>query len=224
MRRIYLFLGLFCIFSFSASDVYALSDHCPRQNVKAELKSKLAKTKVFRGSVNSFNDYLGNHDRSQGTVLAFVETDYRELFVKLYYKFNTVEIGNDKYCVQLEKVRGEFYAAPVLYLPTDYKKSSCEYKQILKHEKRHLQAVYDYHERNQGRYASFLGRIARGVEIYPPISDEEELEEVQQDIVDYFEESFREQEFKSIIELAEIQHKIDSPMEYRGVSMRCDSW
>ncbi|MGH1403753.1 MAG: hypothetical protein ACRBDL_05875 [Alphaproteobacteria bacterium] len=227
MRKSYLFfwfLGVFAIFSVMASNVYALSDHCPRQNVKTELKSKLAKTKVYRGTVSSFNDYIGNHDRSQGTVLAFVETDYRELFVKLYYKFNTVEAGNGRYCVQLEKVLGEFYAAPALYMPTDYGKSSCEYKQVLKHEKRHLQAVYDYHKRNEGRYASFLGRISRGVEIYPPVSDEDDIEDIQLDIVEYFEENFREQEIKSLIELAQIQNKIDSPMEYRGVSMRCDRW
>lgn len=219
-----LLMGVLCTFILPYSKAYAVSDHCPRQVVKTELRSKLAKTRVYSGSVQGFNDYLGNHDRSQGTVLAFVETDYRELFVKLYYNFETIPIGNDKHCVMLRSVRGDFYAAPALYMPSDYSKGSCEYKEILKHEKRHLQEVYDYHGRNEGRYASFLGRIAKGVKIYPPVRDEAEVAEVQQDIVNYFSERFHEQQLKSLIELSQAQQKIDSPMEYRGVSMRCDNW
>ncbi len=218
------FLSVMSVFILSFSNAYAASDYCPRQVVKTELRSKLAKTRVYNGTVQGFNDYLGNHDRSQGTVLAFVATDYRELFVKLYYKFDTVEIANNKHCVMLSAVRGDFYAAPALFMPSDYRKGSCEYKEILKHEKRHLQEVYDYHASHEGRYASFLGRISQGVKIYPPITTEDEQIEIQQDIIKYFSDRFHEQQIKSLNELAQAQQKIDSPMEYRGVSMRCDNW
>lgn len=219
-----LLLGIFAL-SFSAANyAKAESNHCPRQSVKTELRSKLAKTKIYKGTVSGFNDYLGNHDRSQGTVLAFVETDYSELFVQLSYQFESVSIGGGRSCVQLKKVRGDFYAAPALYMPADYRKGSCEYKEILKHEKRHLQEVYDYHDRNKGRYASFLGRVAQRVEIYPSVTSTEDANKVKAQIISYFEESFHQQQLKSMTELAQAQQKIDSPMEYRGVSMRCDNW
>ena len=126
--------------------------------------------------------------------------------------------------MNLEEVKGYFYAAPQLYLPTDYKKSSCEYKEVYKHEQRHLKAVYNFHDKNSRKYASTLGRIARTVPIYPPVTTAKEAEETKQAIINYYESQFREFEAKSVMELNAIQQKIDSPSEYIGVQKRCQNW
>lgn len=216
------FLFLLFILFFYSSAAHAVLNRCPRHQVSTDLKSKLVKTKVYRGSTREFTEYVQGHSRGDSRILGFV--NQAEIYTRLQYKFSIKDIGHGRYCVMLDKVRGYFYAAPKLFMPKDYSKSSCEYKEVLKHEKRHLQAVYDFHDHNTGKYAAYLGRIARDVPIHRPIRTEAEAQQVRQRIRGYFERNFRELEQKSLIQLNKIQRKIDSPQEYIGVSKRCDNW
>lgn len=210
-------LALFCF----GTPSYAQDIQCPRHNIKTSLKGKLAKTRIFRGSTNAFSEYVFGHDRG-GRILGLV--NYAELQTKLKYNFDVIEVGNAQYCVVLKQVNGFFYAAPKLFMPKEYAKKSCEYQQILKHEKRHLNAVYDFHKRNTGKYAAYLGKIAREVPIPAPVSSQKEAEQVKREIAAYFENEFKELEYQSIAQLNREQAKIDSPQEYLGVSKRCSNW
>ena len=209
---------LFTIITFSP--LYAASDRCPRHQIKTNLKSKLAKTRVFKGTSNDFSDYILGHHRG-GKILGFVNQS--EIYTKFKYKFEINKVGENKYCINLDEVKGYFYAAPKLYLPTDYKKSSCEYKQIRKHEQRHLNAVYNFHKRNASKFSSHLGRIARTIPVAQPTT-KQEVEKVKQAIIDYFEGKFRSFEAKELLRLDAAQKKIDSPSEYIGVRKRCKNW
>jgi hypothetical protein len=221
--RIAIFLLTILFTTLIFSTTYAAVDRCPRQQVKTNLKNKLAKTRVFKGTSDDFSNYVLGHHRGEGNkVLGFVSQ--AELYTKLKYKFEIKKVGEDNFCVNLEEVDGYFYAAPKLYMPTDYKKSSCEYQQIYKHEKRHLQAVYDFHKRSSGKYASHLGRVARTVPVSKPVKTQKEINEIKQFISNYFEQEFRVFETKSLMQLNSIQQKIDSPQEYIGVRKRCDNW
>ncbi|MFP4097478.1 MAG: hypothetical protein ACLFP8_05610 [Alphaproteobacteria bacterium] len=200
---------------------HATNKRCPRHQVQTNLKGRLAKTRIFRGTSQGFTEYLMGHSRGQGEILGFV--DQGEIYTRLDYKFNVQPVDENYYCVNLEKVRGYFFAAPKLYMPTNYPKNSCEYKEVLKHERRHLQAVYDFHEKNEGKYKAYLGKIARAVPVYPPVGPGQ-VEQIQQEIMNYFENKFRTLEGQSMNELNAIQRKIDSPSEYRGVQKRCDNW
>lgn len=220
--RIVTFLMAVFFVTMASSPLYAASDRCPRHQVKTSLKNKLAKTKVFKGTSDNFTDYILGHHRGEGRILGFVNQS--EIYTELRYKFGVQKVGEDRYCVKLEEVKGFFYAAPKLYLPTDYKKSSCEYKEVYKHEQRHLKVVYNFHKKNSKKYSSQLGRIARSVPISKPATTREEAEETKQMIINYFENEFRAFELKSIMELNALQTKIDSPSEYRGVQKRCKNW
>lgn len=215
-------LSFILVSTISVNTASAASDRCPRHQVSTNLKGKLAKTKVFKGSTKSFTEYVTGHSRGGSRILGFV--NQAEIYTKLKYDFEIIKASDKTYCVQLNGVKGYFYAAPKLFLPTDYKKSSCEYKQVLKHEKRHLQAVYDFHKKNTGKYSSYLGRIVRAIPIFKPVATQEELNEIETQIINYFENKFRELEYKSVIELNNRQSKIDSPQEYTGVSKRCSEW
>ena len=205
-----------------STQAHAAINTCPRHQVDAQLKGKLAKTKKFRGSTKAFTEYVQGHSRGSSRILGFV--NQAELYTRMTYQFSLRDIGGGRYCVMLDKVRGFFYAAPKLFMPSDYKKNSCEYQQVLKHEKRHLQAVYDFHKRNTGKYAAYLGKIARAVPIHDPVTTEKEAAQVKRAITNYFEGKFREQEYKSIMQLNKVQKTIDSPQEYRGVAKRCNNW
>lgn len=222
MRTLTFFLALFAFIAFFSTNARAAGDRCPRHQVKTNLKSKLAGTRVFKGSVNSFSDYVLGHNRGNSRVLGFVNQS--DIYTSLSYKFDVTKVGGNLYCVNLAQVDGYFYAAPKLYLPTDYSKNSCEYKQIYKHEQRHLKVVYDFHKRNSGKYAAQLGRIARTIPIFPPASTKAGVEKTKHSIRNYYESKFRKFEKQSKAELNAMQHKIDSPSEYIGVRKRCSNW
>lgn len=215
----FLFLFVFCVYG---GEAYAVTDRCPRHQIVTELKAKLKKTKKFRASIDDINAYFGNHDRSSGTVLAFVSYGGKSLFIETGFAFGLKNIGHGQYCVMLEGVKSYFYAAPSIVMPKDYKRKSCEYQLILKHEKRHLRALYDYHKKYTGKYAAYQGRIARQVPIFLPVKSEVEAEVVRDKIRQFFSDKFSYQIEKSFIELGNAQSKIDSQQEYRGVGMALD--
>ncbi len=215
-----LFTALF--FIFISNPLHAALDRCPRHQVQTSLKSKLAGTKIYKGASEDFSDYVLGHHRGESKVLGFI--NQAEIYTKLKYEFDIKEVGKNRYCVNLKEVSGYFYAAPKLYLPTDYKKSSCEYQEIRKHENKHLQVVYDFHKRNTGKYSSHLGRVARAVPIFPPVTTQKEADEIKQHIINYFESEFRAFEEKELARLYAMQAKIDNQQEYIGVRKRCNNW
>ncbi len=217
----FLLLSIFVICLFGSS-AYAATDRCPRHEIKTSMKNRLAKTKVFRGTARGFTQYTQGHSRGNSKTLGFVE--YRGLTTTFETKFEVVGVGNGKYCVKMTKVRGYFNMRPKLYMPTDYKKRSCEYQQILKHEKRHLEALKDFHRSNSKKFETHLGRIARTVPIPKPVRTQREIDEVASNLNYYFINNFKELENKAWNLLLKKQRKIDSPQEYRGVSKRCQNW
>lgn len=216
------FSFLFLCFSFFMSatfflttlQAYAVTDRCPRHEIKTELKAKRMKTKFQRAPIAGINDYLNSH-----SVLAFVENPIR---VEPHFKFSIKDIGYNRYCVRLKEVRVYYISAPGIVMPKDYKSNSCEYELILKHEKRHLQVHYDYFDQSVPQYKAFLGRIARDVPIPPPIETQEEADQVMYEIESYFVDKFYTHVGESILEMRRLQRKIDSPQEYLFTGRKID--
>lgn len=224
MLRVCFSLLFLFVFIGVSTEAEAAYDRCPRQTVKTELKAKRAKTRYQIGDIRSINDYLGNHSPEQnGTVLAFVQWGGPDVLnVETHFDFSLMDIGNNRACVMLDQVLVYFYAAPILVMPKNFRRHSCEYKLILKHEKRHLQALYDYHDKHTSKYQAYLGRIAREVPVSPVVRTDEDALEVRNYIEEYFAKKFYEQVNKSIEEVSKIQRKIDSPQEYLGVGKKID--
>ncbi len=193
---------------------YAVTDRCPRHQVKTEVKARKLKTKFMRGTLRGINDYLNSH-----SVLAFVQNP---ISIQAQYKFRMQEIGNDRYCVMLDKVRVNYLSSPRVVMPKDFKKSSCEYKIILEHEKRHLDVHYKYYDQSVKDYAAFLGRIARNVPVSVPVKTQEEANEMEAHIQDYFSGKFSVRVNKSLSEMQALQSKIDSPQEYTFTGRKID--
>lgn len=199
------FFSLTTLTVFSSS-AFAMLDRCPRQQVKTELKTKRYKPKLYRETLDGINDYLNSH-----SVLAFA-TD--PLGLRAEYDFYLKDIGNNRACVMLRKVTAYYFSSPRIVMPKDFKKNSCEYKIILEHEMRHQRVFMDYFNDSEKEYAAFLGRIAKRVPVSAPVKSEEEAEEMQSHIADYFSQKFRQRVNVSREEMIKLQDKIDSPQEY----------
>ncbi len=208
IRSVSLFslLLVFCVVGYS-STAEAFRDRCPRHEVKTKLLSKRDKTKFYRASIQSINEYLNTH-----SVLAFVSPE--TLYVDSKYEYDVLDIGGGWLCLQLTDVTSRFHVAASINMPKDFRKGSCEYEIILAHEKRHLKVLYDYHENSTDDYARYLGIIARDVPVFKPVRTEEELRKHQDQIENYFVSKYMVQVHKSLEEYSKEQSKIDSHQEY----------
>ncbi len=197
---------MFAAFFISSSSAYAVTDRCPRHKIKTSLEAKRLKTKFLKATVKGINEYLNSH-----SVLAFVSNPI-DVIPEL--KFKLKDIGYGRYCVMLEEVKVTYISAPRIVMPSDIKKSSCEYKLIFKHENRHLNVHYKYYDKSVKQYEAFLGRIARDVPLSVPVTSSEEAQKVRDNIEYYFIDKFYTQVGKSIAEMRKLQDKIDSKQEY----------
>jgi|GEM_PF-2346600 len=220
MRKVFSLSWCYCLFlaaSFfliSAGDAYARSDFCPHHQVKTDLQAKRSKTQYLHGSLNDINGYLNSH-----SVLAFVSNPFD---IEASFKFRNENVGDGKVCVMLDEVKVNYIAYPKIVMPSNFRRNSCEYKIILKHEKRHLKVHYDYHDRSVPQYKAFLGRIARNVPIGPPVKRQEDVEEMKQHITEYFYTEFATLVAKSREEMHAQQEKIDSQQEYVFTGRKID--
>lgn len=218
IQKVCLFLLLGIFMGFSSTDAYAVMEACPPHQAKTKLFAKRDKTIYETKTLEEINHYAGGG--MGGTVLAFVEYGGEEsLDLEAEYFFRVIDAGNGKFCVKLDNVEAYFYARPRIVMPSIFKKGSCNYNWIYKHEKRHLQALYDYHDLHTKRYAQYLGHIAKSLPIPRPI-EEEHVELVKEQIREYFSERFSKLVDESIVELIAEQRKIDSPSEYQAGTMR----
>ncbi|MDH5723271.1 MAG: hypothetical protein OEY94_08135 [Alphaproteobacteria bacterium] len=224
LRLLSIFLAFMFVFS-AAQQAYAYQDYCPRHDTKTFMKRKLNKTRVFKGTTNGFTEYTRGHSRTEdgGFVGGFVQYKHPLLATDFEFKYETVSLGPNKYCVRMTHARAYFIQNPSVFLPTDYKKSSCEYKVILKHEKRHLRALKDFHEEYAPRFEAHLGRVARGLPVPNPVPYGN-VDLVKEQLQKHYLTEFSDFIMKASALLQKEQDKIDSPQEYRGTAARCDNW
>ena len=211
-----LFLSIFTFvaFSMSSTEAFARSDICPRHQVQTFLKAKRSKPQYLSGSLKGINDYLNSH-----SVLAFAQDPFD---AEMDFKFSFLDMGDRRFCVMLEKVRVHYISFPKIVMPSNFRRKSCEYKLILKHEKRHLKVFNDYFDNGVARYEAFLGRIARSVPVGPPVKRHEDRDEVINYIKDYFSDEFSILMAKSRSEMHLLQDKIDSQQEYVFTNRKID--
>lgn len=202
-------------------DAQAIELRCPRHEIKTSMNNKLFKTRKYKGTTKGFTEYTQGHSRGNSRTLGFVE--YRGLTTSVKTAHKVVSVGNGYFCVKMTHVEGSFNMRPKLFMPTDYKKKSCEYQQILKHEKRHLAVLKKYHTEYSPKFQAHQGRIAREVPIPQPVK-EEDVGEVVYGLENFILRKFKEFEYKAFSLMQIEQAKIDSPQEYVGVSRRCKNW
>jgi hypothetical protein len=199
-------------------DAYAQS--CPRHKTVMILDPVLTKTKFLRGSAKRLTEWATGHTQNVGAILGL---GGGEIGTKFQASFDYTPLEDGRVCVSLDKVKAIFYAYPRMYIASDYKKGSCEYEEILKHEKRHVKALVDAHSTNTERLRVHMGRIAKRIPMFGPVHDSQ-VPMIKKKLMDYVMQEYLEYQNHQLIALGRAQKKIDHPNEYRGVAARCDDW
>ena len=211
-------LALLVVGIFASQTAQAQS--CPRHKTEMILKPELTKTKFLRGSAQRLTEWATGHTQTVGAILGL---GGGEIGTRFQAAFEYSVLPNGGVCVILDKVKATFYAHPRMYIASDYKKGSCEYDEIVKHEKRHVKALIDSHSDNTERLRVHMGRIAKRIPMFGPVS-EADVPYVKQRLMDFVMNEYLSYQDHQLMALQRAQKKIDSPSEYRGVAARCDNW
>lgn len=218
--RSFLFASLLLTVFLVSMPHQAKADNCPRHNTVMILDPELTKTKFFRGSAARLTEWTTGHTQTVGAVLGL---GGGEVGTKFQAAFNYAAMDDGRVCVMLDKVKAIFYAHPRMYIASDYKKGTCEYDAIVTHEKRHVKALIDFHDVNEERLRTHLGRIAKRIPMFGPVSSAD-IPFVKQRLMDYVMSEYLAYQNKEMMSLQREQRKIDSPSEYRGVARKCTDW
>lgn len=219
-KRIVIFLGVafFCFSVFSPS--MALAQTCKRNNTDVTFKAYSTKTKFFRNfSVSDLTLSQGGHGE-RGSILGMAGG---EMGTRLDIEYHMEGLPNGALCVNVTRVNAKFYIKPVLFVASNYKKGTCEYKEVLKHEKRHIATLRQFHREYTPKYRAELNRIVKSIPLGREMAPYQ-IEQEQDRIVGYIREKMAAYDAKIGDVLSRRQGKIDTPYEYKYVAAQCRKW
>jgi len=199
----------------------AQAERCPPHAPNTTLKAYSTQLKYFRNfsSADLTFSQTGHTDpRSRILGMAGGEIGTR---LKVQYLVSTLSSGLK--CVKVTKVTAKFYTKPVMFVASDYKKGSCEYRQVLKHEKLHIKTLKKFHMEYTPRYRAELKRIAKRIPVARAMPAGY-VESEKDRIVGFIREHMSRFDDKIFKVLGSRQAKIDTPYEYKLVASKCRNW
>ncbi len=149
MKKLLLFIGVFLLLDFSCA--YGVETN-PEELCRKKAQAELNKTEIrYRLGKINYTDKFSTKELAKKfpktaaknpNILGFTKTSL-EYSVNLHiYKY---KMPDGSFCVYPESVRVDIgYKDPMVYLSSNLKKGSCEYKRTLRHEWQHLALMYIY--------------------------------------------------------------------------------
>lgn len=161
---------------------------------------------------------LGPGGKFQGMTIAEHRLDYRTGIAVSRHLFGGPQ------CAWIERVTVDMTPRKMeVYLPREYPEGSCEYDQVLAHERSHVDTHFDVladsADKMRRALAAASGLPARGAPLQ--VKDRAEAEKLVDDALDAAARPVFA-EFKKT--LAERQAVIDLPENYRWTASRCRDW
>lgn len=221
----FLSLILAALFVLGAVDAHAQS--CQRSKPETEVKRITLKTKYYRGTSAWYLTAWTGH-WGKGVVLGLHSgqgdrgpfwADY-----KTQFDFTPVRNNNSLVCVTVKKIVLHFYIQPIVHIASEYPPESCEFKQILKHEKKHVAVTKQWQKDYTPMLRRELDSIARKLPAGMPVGEKTvpSIQEANLNIIRSHLDKFMEQ--KAIPDYIRRQNKVDDPLEYMLVPTRCENW
>lgn len=219
-------LALILLFSWTAT-ASALS--CPRSNPEVKVKRITYKTKYYRGTSAWYLTAWTGH-WGKGVVLGLHSGAGGNSPFWADYNIE-VAIDDSKNgpgspaCMTVKKITMRFFIQPVVHIASEYPKGTCEFKEILKHEKKHVKVTKDWQKKYAPLFERELGSISKKIPAFAPISSAAMVEqrkiEAQNLISAHL---FTYAQKHALPEFIRLQNKVDDPLEYRLVPTRCENW
>ena len=201
---------------------YQNRDHsaalCSASKPRVSVRLATSKTRYIRNksarTINQLHSTYGS-----GTVLGLAGGPI-EIAMQGTFEVRTQKA---KSCVQIRNVDVLFSAKPEVIIASNFKKGSCEYREILAHEQKHIRTTRRFMSEYAPKLRAEVNKIikkARTRMMVPQGQETRAQEQMQKEITNGL-IAFQK---KIIPILQERQTKIDTPEEYARVASGCKNW
>ena len=208
--------GLVCL--FPSSPAFAI-DKCPSYRPITSLRYSIKPTQYVRNF--SAMELTGTHEYGDGSSITLGHAGGRS-GIRMSIEYEAV-LHASLYCLQIKKIKAQFYAEPTIHIANNFKRGSCEYNSVLKHEHKHVKILQRAHKLYISKYRTHLRKVAKGIPYFPPM----EITEMQayKDIASRHIDNGLSEYMAHIRDyVAERQKELDTPEEYQRVNERCKRW
>lgn len=137
--------------------------------------------------------------------------------------FEVKEVKNNLYCLNLEKIKAVLFAKPQVHIAKNFRRGTCEYNAVLKHENKHVDTLKRAHKEYLPFYRKHLRVTSKKVPVLPPMKLAEAnqkkymlVAQIKKDLQGYLDTIMKD--------VAKRQAKVDSTKEYERVWRRCGKW
>lgn len=194
-------------------DTNLCSNDAPITSVKlATAPTKYIKTQDARS-------LTAMHNSGRGVTLGLAGGP---ISITINGQFQTRSI-NDKACVELKKLEVLFWAKPEVLIASNFKKGSCEYREVLGHEQKHIRVLRNFVREQAPLLKKEVKKIVSSSRTQYKVK-EQNVEKAQKEIEKQIFSRLEAHQNKIMPILQSRQTAIDSPEEYARVAAKCKNW
>ncbi|MGB0719395.1 MAG: hypothetical protein ACPGRX_02920, partial [Bdellovibrionales bacterium] len=220
-------ITLILIGAAASNPAYAWSGHerggsgggalCTTEDTKTTVKLATSKTRYVK-SQNAFT-LTALHNSGGGITLGLAGGPI-DITIKGRYGIRS---RNGRACVHLENLDVLFWAKPVVLIASNFKKGSCEYREVLGHEQKHIRALRNFVRKHAPELKKEVAKIIKTTKTRAVVS-ENSIDTAQKSIEDPIIQRLAAYQNKIMPILRATQQGIDSPQEYARVAAKCENW
>lgn len=206
---------ILCCFSSIASARL----ECPKHRPSTNLDYKVEPTQYLR-NLNAAQLSMMHLGSGPNTVLGLAGG---EVGTKFEAVFEVEETKKNLYCLNLKRIDATLFAKPQVHIAKNFKRGTCEYNAVLKHEEKHVTTLKRAHKEYLPFYRKHLRMTSKKVPVLPPMTLAEAnqkkyilIAQIKKDLQSYLDEIMKD--------VTERQRRVDSEREYKRVWDRCKKW
>ena len=190
---------------------------CSNEDPQVIVKLATAPTKYIR-TKNAY-DLTHMHNTGGGVTLGLAGGPV-SITVKGQFQSSTLR-GHS--CVELKRLEVLFWAKPQVHIASNFKKGSCEYREVLAHEQKHIRVLRKFVREQAPKLKREVRKIVKSTRTQYKVRDYK-VSEAQKSIEQQIFKRLQVYQNRIMPILHSRQKAIDTPEEYRRVAAQCDNW
>jgi len=195
----------------------AISKLCSNEAPKVTVKLATAPTKYIK--TQNAQSLTAMHNTGRGVTLGLAGGP---ISITTQGQFQ-VTSQDEKACVELKTLEVLFWAKPQVMIASNFQKGSCEYREVLAHEQKHIRTLRRFVQKQAPELRKEVHKIVKSSRTQYKVK-ENKISSAQKEIEQQIFTRLTAFQNKIMPILQNQQTAIDSPEEYARVAAKCENW
>ena len=196
----------------------AASNLCSNEEPQVIVKLATAPTKYIK-TKDAF-DLTAMHNSGRGSVTLGLAGGPISITMKGRFQVSTMR-GHS--CIELSRLEVLFWAKPQVHIASNFERGSCEYREVLAHEQKHIRVLRKFVREQAPKLKREVRKIVKATKTQHKVRDYQ-IEAAQSDVEKRIFKRIQAYQNRIMPILDARQKAIDTPEEYRRVAAQCDNW